>query len=128
MSETMRLRRTLAFARNSSNVAALVPHRRPALKLLISVAAAASLAFGASAAQAADGQAVYAKRCAMCHSKIPPKFGDKAAWAPRIKNGVDVLVAASVKGKGKMPPQVGKTGLTEAEVRAAVEYMVAHSK
>jgi cytochrome c5 len=68
------------------------------------------------------------QKCNVCHSKIPPKLGDKVAWAPRIKTGIDALSAAAIKGKGKMPPQVGKSGLTPAQVKAAVQYMVDHSK
>lgn len=98
------------------------------MRLSILLAAAAVLGVAASAAQASDGQAVYDKKCGMCHNKIPPKIGDKAAWAPRIKTGIDALVANSIKGKGKMPPQVGKSGLTNAQVKTAVEYMVARSK
>ena len=67
-------------------------------------------------------------KCGMCHNKIAPKIGDKAAWAPRIKKGTGVMVANTVKGIGKMPPQVGKTGLTEAQVKAAVEHLVSRSK
>lgn len=84
-------------------------------------------AAAASAAHADDGQTVYTQHCAACHTKIPPKLGDKAAWAPRIKTGTDALVASVVNGKGMMKPQT-KAGLTPAQIRAAVEYMVARSK
>ena len=87
----------------------------------------AVLAIAASAAQADDGQAIYGQHCAVCHTKIPPKLGDKAAWAPRIKKGTDALVASAVNGKGMMKPQT-KAGLTPAQIRAAVDYMVDHSK
>jgi cytochrome c5 len=90
--------------------------------------AAAIVAIAPIPAQANDGQAVYDKKCGMCHNKIAPKIGDKAAWAPRLKKGTGVMVANTVKGVGKMPPQVGKTGLTEAQVKAAIEYLVARSK
>lgn len=98
------------------------------MRLEVFGAAAAVLAFAATSAQAADGQAVYTKRCAVCHTKISPKFGDRAAWAPRISKGIDVLTLSTIKGKGKMPPQVGKSGLSTAEVKAAVEYMVQRSR
>ncbi len=98
------------------------------MRVLLFGAAAVALALAASPASAGDGQAVYDKHCAKCHTKISPKLGDKAAWAPRIKRGVGVLAANSVKGTGKMPPQVGKTGLSEAQVKAAVEYLVERSK
>jgi len=98
------------------------------LKRPIFGVAAALLAFSATAAQADEGQTVYMQHCNACHSKIPPKLGDKAAWAPRIKAGMDALFTAAIKGKGKMPPQVGKSGTTPAQVKAAVQYIVDHSK
>jgi cytochrome c5 len=85
------------------------------------------LAFAATVAHADDGKAIYDQHCGACHNKIPPKFGDKAAWAPRISKGTDALVASAVNGKGMMKPQT-KAGLTPAQIKAAVEYMVAHSK
>lgn len=97
------------------------------LKQSVFVAGAAVLAIAASAARADDGQTIYGQHCAACHNKIPPKLGDKAAWAPRIKKGTDALVVSSVNGKGMMKPQT-KAGLTPTQIRAAVEYMVAHSK
>jgi cytochrome c5 len=57
-----------------------------------------------------------------------PKLGDKAAWAPRIQTGTDSLVQSVLKGKGAMPPKGGNTSLNEAQVRAAVEFMVSQSK
>ena len=57
-----------------------------------------------------------------------PKIGDKAAWAPRIKQGMDVLMQSVLKGKGAMPPKGGNAALTEAQVRAAIEFMVSQSK
>jgi cytochrome c5 len=53
-----------------------------------------------------------------------PKLGDKAAWAPRIATGIDAMTASVVKGKGAMPPKGGSSA-SEAELRAAVEYMTA---
>jgi cytochrome c5 len=57
-----------------------------------------------------------------------PKFGDKAAWAPRIKAGLDALHASALKGKGAMPPKGGNPALSDADVAAAVDYMVAAAK
>ena len=56
-----------------------------------------------------------------------PKFGDKAAWAPRIKTGLDALTASVIKGKGAMPPK-GGSAASDADIRAAVEYMVSAAK
>jgi cytochrome c5 len=76
----------------------------------------------------ADGQAVYDANCAMCHKMMKPKTGDKAAWAPLISQGVDALTATTIKGKGMMPPKGGKPNLSDADIKAAVQYMVDKSK
>jgi cytochrome c5 len=57
-----------------------------------------------------------------------PKLGDKAAWAARIQTGLDAMVQSVIKGKGAMPPKAGNPALSEAEIRAAVEFMVSQSK
>ncbi len=78
------------------------------------------------AAAAADGHAIYSKSCAMCHDRISPKIGDTTAWAPRVKQGISVLVASVINGKGGMPARGGKSStLSDDEIRAAVEYIVA---
>ena len=77
---------------------------------------------------AADGKEVYGKACALCHNTLPPKLGDKAAWEPRVKLGVDAMVASVIKGKGAMPPKGGSASLSEADIKAAVEYMAAQVK
>ena len=82
-------------------------------------------------AAAADGKAVYDQTCVACHAQSvagSPKLGDKAAWAPRIKTGMDALVQSALKGKGAMPPKGGNTSLSDAQIRAAVEFMVSQSK
>ncbi|HEY1287332.1 MAG TPA: c-type cytochrome [Burkholderiales bacterium] len=80
---------------------------------------------------AADGKAVYDQVCHVCHAAGvagAPKIGDKAAWAPRIKQGMDTLVQSVTKGKGAMPPKAGNPSLTDAQLRAGVEFMVSQSK
>jgi cytochrome c5 len=57
-----------------------------------------------------------------------PKAGDKAAWAPRIKTGIDALLQSALKGKGGMPPKGGNAALSDADVRAAIEFMVSQSR
>ena len=67
----------------------------------------------------------------MCHAAGvagAPKFGDKAAWAPRLKTGIDALYASALKGKGAMPAKGGNATLADADVKAAVDYMVAAAK
>ncbi|MGA7713011.1 MAG: c-type cytochrome [Rhizomicrobium sp.] len=98
------------------------------MKLSLCGFVAASLFIVASAAQAADGQAVYDPNCAGCHKMLAPKTGDKAAWAPLIKQGTDALVASVIKGKGMMPARGGHANLSDADIKAAVEFMESKSK
>jgi cytochrome c5 len=71
---------------------------------------------------AADGKTVWTKSCAGCHAVMAPKSTDKAAWAPLVKKGVDELTAAVIKGKAPMPPRGGAA--SDADVKAAVEYII----
>ena len=77
---------------------------------------------------AADaGATLYEKQCKVCHEKgllAAPVFGYKEAWAPRIAKGIDTLHMHSAKGFNKMPAQAS-TEVSEAQVHAAVDYMVA---
>jgi cytochrome c5 len=91
--------------------------------------AAAVAAAGKPAA--ADGKAVYDKVCVACHQVSvagSPRLGDKEAWAPRIKTGMDSLMQSVIKGKGAMPPRAGNASLSDADIRAAVEFMVGQAK
>ena len=80
---------------------------------------------------AVDGKKVFDSICTACHTAgvaNAPKPGDKAAWAPRIQQGTDALVQSVLKGKGAMPPKAGNPALSEAEIRAAIEFMVSQAK
>jgi len=91
----------------------------------------AGLLGAALPATAADGKAVYDKTCTVCHASgvaNAPKFGDKAAWAPRVATGKDALLSSVVKGKGAMPPRAGAADLSEADIKAAIDYMVTAAK
>ena len=74
-----------------------------------------------------DGEAIYNKACVACHSTGvagAPKVGDKAAWEPRLAQGLDGLVASALKGKGAMPPKGGQMSLTDGDIKSAVQYML----
>ena len=53
-----------------------------------------------------------------------PKLGDKAAWEPRVGQGLAGLISSVVKGKGAMPPKAGNPTLTDADIEAGVKYML----
>jgi cytochrome c5 len=79
----------------------------------------------------AHGEQIYRKSCAFCHDRGTagaPKVGDVQAWAPRIAQGVEVLYTNSIKGIRAMPPKGGNPTLSEADVKAAVDYLVAKAR
>lgn len=82
-----------------------------------------------------DGQQVYQAGCFACHGAGvagAPKLGDKGQWAKRIAKGANTLYASAVNGlqgsAGAMPAKGGNPALSDAEVKAAVDYMVGQSK
>ena len=80
---------------------------------------------------AEKAKAIYTASCAACHTTGAagaPKLGDNAAWAPRIKAGNETLYDSAIKGKNAMPPKGGNASLSDADVKAAVDYMVSQSK
>jgi cytochrome c5 len=82
-------------------------------------------------ADLARGQQIYRQACAFCHDKGvagAPKIGDAAAWSPRLAQGMDALYTASLRGKRAMPAKGGNPALADADVKAAVDYLVAQSR
>lgn len=89
----------------------------------------------ATAAANDVGKSVYGKACALCHAAGvagAPKPGDKEDWGPRIAQGSDLLYKHAIEGftgaKGVMPARGGNASLSDDEVKAAVEFMVAQSR
>lgn len=82
----------------------------------------------AGGADVAAGEKIYKGTCGVCHETGvagAPKHGDKAAWQPRLAQGVDVLDKHAIEGIRAMPPRGGNGKLSDAEVRDAVAYMIA---
>ena len=82
--------------------------------------------FGAAGAGAAkSGEETVKEVCAACHQAgvaNAPKLGDKAAWAPRLKLGLDGLLQSVIKGKGAMAARAG-TSLSDQELASAIVSM-----
>lgn len=96
--------------------------------------AASAPVAGPAIASADSGKKAYDAACVVCHGPGiagAPKFGDKAAWSARLGQGASVMYDHAIKGfqgkVGVMPPKGGST-LPDAEVKAAVDYMVAAVK
>jgi cytochrome c5 len=114
--------------------AAAAPAAAPAPAAVAAAPAAAPAAPAPAAASATvaagTGEALYKQSCTVCHAAGvagAPKSGDKAAWAPRIALGIDALTASVIKGKGAMPPK-GGSAASDADIRAAVQFMVDAAK
>jgi cytochrome c5 len=72
------------------------------------------------------GAAVNAAACSACHAAGiagAPRTGDVKAWAPRIKQGFDLLVKHAVEGFKAMPAKGGNPNLDPIEVARAVAFI-----
>ena len=87
-------------------------------------------AAGGAAAGPRSGEEIVKSVCAACH--VPgvanaPKIGDKAAWAPHIKTGLNGMLAVATKGIRGMPPRGGAADLTDYELARAIVHMANQS-
>ncbi len=95
-------------------------------------AAASQVAYGGST----DGKTIYDNLCTSCHTSGvagAPKLGDKGMWGPRIAQGLDTLVKHATEGYhgpdgNFMPAKGGNPALTDAQVKAAVTWIVGQAK
>lgn len=81
---------------------------------------------GATPAVVRTSDAIVQKQCATCHASGQdgaPKIGDRPAWIPRLKKGLDALVASAIHGHGAMPARGGLPDLSDQEIRGAIVAM-----
>jgi len=104
------------------------PASAPAAAAVASAPAAAAVAEVSNPA----GEKTFKSVCSMCHQSGAagaPIFGNKADWSPRIAQGKDTLYKHALEGfsgqKGAMPAKGGNPSLSDADVKAAVDFMVA---
>lgn len=77
------------------------------------------------------GAKIVAKTCALCHRSgmmSAPKLGSADDWAPRIEKGMDTLYDSAINGLNMMPARGTNNSLTDDEVKAAVDHMIALTK
>lgn len=123
-----------AAAAAAASVPAAPAAAAPAAAAPAPAPAAAPAAPAPAAASADAGKTLYGSTCVACHGAGiagAPKYGDKAAWAPRIAQGSNVLYDHALKGfqgKGGVMPPKGGSSAPDADVKAAVDYMVAAAK
>ncbi|MDD5249066.1 MAG: c-type cytochrome [Rhodocyclaceae bacterium] len=99
----------------------------------VEIAGAAGTA-AAAGVGSRSGEVIFKTYCNACHGTGPgtasppnvPKVGDKAAWAPRIGVGLDMLVKSAKAGKNAMPPK-GGSDATDEELARAIAYMADQS-
>ena len=136
--DDVEIARGVVYMANAAGAKFPIPERAAApaanAEAAPAVAAAAPAAEAPAAAPAlsaaVEGKALYDKACFACHAAGvagAPKFGDKAAWAPFIAQGMETMVKIAISGKGAMPPK-GGSAASDAEIHAAVQYMVDNAK
>ena len=87
----------------------------------------------AGSAMAATAEETYKTACGVCHDAGvagAPKLGDKAAWAPHLKQGKEALYKSALQGKPgtAMLAKGGVASLSDADVKAVVDMMMAKGK
>ena len=114
---------------------AAAPAAAPPSSAPASAGQAPPAAAAVTSAAKPDGKKIYESGCVACHGTGiagAPKFGDKTAWAPRLAEGANTLYTHALQGfqgkSGVMPPKGGNTTLSDADVKAAVDYITAAAK
>lgn len=72
------------------------------------------------------GEEIVRKQCSKCHEEGKmgaPRIGDRAAWIPRLTQGLDATVRSAINGHGGMPARGGLADLTDTELKSAIVYM-----
>ncbi len=75
-----------------------------------------------------SGEDVYGAACAACHNSGAagaPVLGEVDQWSARIEKGANELYASAINGIGTMPAKGGNASLSDEEVQAAVDHMIA---
>jgi len=114
---------------------AIVSNRSPLAEQVASTAVMTTVAPPAVADAVLSGEQVYNMACVACHGvglAGAPKFGDKAAWVPRLAQGTSVLHEHALRGfqgkAGVMPAKGGRVDLADQSIVNAADYIVNAAK
>ena len=124
---------TLVVESNKGSAAAPLsaPAKATNASAPVVVAMAIPAAMPVAAAAQGGGEGTYKSACSACHASGvagAPKLGDKAAWGARVAKGKATLYEHALKGFNAMPAKGGNTTLSDADVKAAVDFLVAQAK
>jgi cytochrome c5 len=102
-------------------------------KRIIVLLAVASFVFGLLGLALAErsGKEIYESSCKMCHAtgiSGAPKFGDKIWIEHEKSHGMDEFMKIALEGKNAMPPKGACMDCSEAEIKAAIRYMIDSAK
>lgn len=98
--------------------------------LLAGLCALAVAPIAAQSADLAAGKALYESTCIACHgtgAAGAPTLGDKAAWDPYFKNGLQKMLEIAIKGQAGMPAR-GGSDASDEQIRDAIEYIMSETR
>ncbi|WP_343229221.1 c-type cytochrome [Psychrobium sp. MM17-31] len=120
---------TMSLSVNATDLSEDAVNKRiaPIGKVYLAGAQPAAPAKPAGPRTAAD---IYQTTCFACHgtgAAGAPKKGDKAAWAPRVAQGIDKMFDHAWKGftgsTGVMPAKGTCMNCSEDEIKATIKFM-----
>ncbi|TCS44075.1 c-type cytochrome [Reinekea marinisedimentorum] len=123
-----------AIAATQGSEESLAERLKPAGNVCIQGQECATAKVAASSAAAdgpRSGEDVYSASCAACHATgllSSPRFGNADDWAPREVQGLETLYSHALNGLNNMPAKGGNTALSDDEVKAAVDHMLASTR
>lgn len=102
-----------------------------AVAYMVSGGAAVDTAKAYSSPSQKSGELLVRERCSECHGagkNGAPRIGFMSDWKPRLQKGVEALVSSAIRGHNAMPARAGMANLSDADLRAAVSFMVVQQK
>ena len=107
----------------------LAPSAKPCVEGQDCQSAAPAPVAAAAASAAPTGKETFDAKCFACHGTgVAPLLTDKAAWKPRLAQGIDTLYDHAINGFKGMPPKGTCGDCSDDVIKAAVDYMVAEAK